>query len=74
MKMVASVSIIPLRTENTIYDHITEGIRIISKCDWYEQRKKSTKFSSNFEKKKRGSENNKNLFLMIRKLRTSHIF
>ena len=50
--MVASVSIIPLRTENTIYDHITEGIRIISKCDWYEQRKKSKKFFSNFEKKR----------------------
>ena len=27
-----------------IYDHIAEGIRIRSKCDWYEHDKKSTKF------------------------------
>ena len=29
---------------DSIYDHITEGIRIRSKCDWYEHGKKSTKF------------------------------
>ena len=39
-----------------IYDHITEGIRIRSKCDWYEHSKKSTKFFLNLEKQ-RGSQN-----------------
>ena len=34
----------------TIYDHITEGIRIKSKCDWYEHSKKSTKFFLNLQK------------------------
>ena len=34
----------------TIYDHITEGIRIKSKCDWYEHSEKSTKFFLNLEK------------------------
>ena len=29
---------------DTIYDHIAEGIRIRSKCDWYEHGKKSTSF------------------------------
>ena len=29
---------------DAIYDHIAEGIRIRSKCDWYEQGKKSTQF------------------------------
>ena len=29
---------------DSIYDHITEGIRIRSKCDWYKHGKKSTKF------------------------------
>ena len=29
---------------NTIYDHITEGIRIRSKCNWYEHSEKSTNF------------------------------
>ena len=27
-----------------IYDHIAEGIRIISKSDWYENGEKSTQF------------------------------
>ena len=27
-----------------IYDHIAEGIRIRSKCDWYEHGEKSTIF------------------------------
>ena len=39
-----------------IYDHIAEGIRIRSKCDWYEQSEKSTKFFLNLEKQ-RGSQN-----------------
>ena len=29
---------------DAIYDHITEGIRIRSKCNWYEHTKKSTIF------------------------------
>ena len=41
---------------NEIYDHIAEGIRIRSKCDWYEQSEKSTKFFLNLEKQ-RGSQN-----------------
>ena len=32
------------------YDHIAEGVRLRSKCDWYEQGEKSTKF---FLKKKK---------------------
>ena len=28
----------------SIYDHIAEGVKLRSKCDWYEQGKKSTKF------------------------------
>ena len=39
-----------------IYDHIAEGIRIRSKCDWYEHGEKSTKFFLNLEKQ-RGSQN-----------------
>ena len=37
-------------------DHIAEGIRIRSKCDWYEHGKKSTKFFLNLETQ-RGSQN-----------------
>ena len=33
-----------------IYDHITEDIRIRSKCDWYEHDEKSTNFFKNLEK------------------------
>ena len=40
----------------SIYDHIAEGIRIRSKCDWYEHGEKSTKFFLNLEKK-RGNQN-----------------
>ena len=29
---------------DAIYNHITEGIRIRSKCNWYEQGEKSTYF------------------------------
>ena len=39
-----------------IYDHIDEGIRLRSKCDWYEQGEKSTKFFLNLEKQ-RGNQN-----------------
>ena len=39
-----------------IYDHIAEGIRIRSKCDWYEQSEKSTKVFFNLEKQ-RGFQN-----------------
>ena len=41
---------------DSIYDHIAEGIRIRSKCDWYEHGEKSTKFYLNLEKK-RGNQN-----------------
>ena len=33
-----------------IYDHVAEGVRLRSKCDWYEQGEKSTKFFLNLEK------------------------
>ena len=33
-----------------IYEHIAEGIRIRSKCQWYEEGEKSTKFFLNLEK------------------------
>ena len=41
---------------NSIHDHIVEGTRIRSKCDWYKQGEKSTKFLLNLEKK-RGNQN-----------------
>ena len=41
---------------DAIYDHITEGIRIRSKCEWYEHSEKSTKFFLNLEKQ-RGAQN-----------------
>ena len=46
----------------SIFDHIAEGIRIRSKCDWYEHGEKSTKFFLNLEKK-RGNQ------IQIRKLK-----
>ena len=39
-----------------IYDHFAEGVRLRSKCDWYEQGEKSTKFFLNLEKQ-RGNQN-----------------
>ena len=42
----------------TIYDHIPDGIRIRSKCEWYEHGEKSTKFFLNLEKKTRRSKPN----------------
>ena len=41
---------------DNIYDHIAEGTRIMSKCDWYEYGEKSTTFFLNLEKQ-RGSQN-----------------
>ena len=41
---------------DSIYDHIAEGIRIRSKCDWYQHSEKSTKCFLNLEKK-RGNQN-----------------
>ena len=35
-----------------IYDHIDEGVRLKSKCDWYEQGKKPTKFFLNLVKQR----------------------
>ena len=35
---------------DSIYNHITEGIRFRSKCDWYEHSEKSTKLILNLEK------------------------
>ena len=35
-----------------IYDDIAKGIKVRSKCQWYEQGKKSTKFFLNLEKTK----------------------
>ena len=37
---------------DTTYDHITDDIRIRSKCDWYEHSEKSTKFFLNLEKQR----------------------
>ena len=34
-----------------IYDNIAEGIKIRSKCQWYEESEKSTKYFLNLEKK-----------------------
>ena len=42
-----------------IYDHIAEGIRIRSKCDWYEHGEKSTKFFFEFRKTTRRANYNK---------------
>ena len=36
-----------------IYNHIADGTRIRSKCEWYERSEKSTKFFLNLEKKAR---------------------
>ena len=59
---------------DVIYDHITEGMRIRSKCNWYERGEKSKHFFLNLEKQ-RGSQNTiKNLLLMIKKSQTKHLF
>ena len=41
---------------DVIYDHITEGMRIRSKCNWYEHGEKSKHLFFNLEKQ-RGSQN-----------------
>ena len=41
---------------DSIYDHITERIKIRSRCEWYERGEKSTKFFLNLEEK-RGNQN-----------------
>ena len=41
---------------DSIYDHITECIKIRSKCEWYERGEKSTKFFLNLDEK-RGNQN-----------------
>ena len=50
MKIGNFITIIKNKLE-TIYDHTADGIRIRSKCEWYEHGKKSTKFFLNLEKK-----------------------
>ena len=35
----------------TIYDYIADGIKIRSKCEWYEYEEQSTKLFLNLEKK-----------------------
>ena len=40
---------------DVIYDHITEGMRIRSKCNWYKRGEKSKHFFLNLEKQ-RGSQ------------------
>ena len=37
---------------DAIYNHIAEGIRIRSKCNWYEHGEKSTIFLKNLEKQR----------------------
>ena len=39
-----------LRDLEEIYDNIAEGIRIRSRCQWYEEGEKSSKFFLNLEK------------------------
>ena len=39
--------------KETIYDQIADGIRIKSRCEWYEDGEKSTKLILNPEKKRR---------------------
>ena len=48
---------------DAIYDHTTEGIRIKSKCHWYEHSEKSTKFFLNLEKKRGAQNTMKNLIV-----------
>ena len=35
-----------------LYDHIVTGVKIRSKCDWYQYGEKSTKYFLNLEKQK----------------------
>ena len=47
-----------------IYDHITEVIRIRSKCEWYENKKKINKILFEFRKTKRSSKHNKRVDIL----------
>ena len=55
----------------TIYDHIADGTRIRSKCEWYEHGAKSTKFFLNLEKK-RGVQNQIRKLIFENKEKTDH--
>ena len=55
----------------TIYDHIADGIKIRSKCEWYEHGEKSTKFFLNLEKK-RGVQNRIRKLIVEEKEITNH--
>lgn len=50
-----------------VYDHITEGIRVQSKCNWYEYGKKSTNFFLNLGKNVELKTTFANLYLMSKK-------
>ena len=52
-----------------IYDHITKGIHIRSKCEWYEHSKKSTKFSLNLEKQRGAQKKIKKLIVDDKKIK-----
>ena len=49
-KLEISLEIIIKNELDAIYDRIAEGIRIRSKCNWYEHGEKLTKFFLNLEK------------------------
>ena len=55
----------------TIYDHIADGIKISSKCEWYEHDEKSIKFFLNLEKK-RGVQNRIRKLIVEEKEITDH--
>ena len=51
----------------TIYGHIADGIRIRSKCEWYEHGEKSTKSLKKILKKNRASKTESRNFLLKKK-------
>ena len=57
---------------DVIYNHITEGIRLRSKCDWYEHDEKS-RYSFKIQKNNEDLKIQKKNFLMMKKLQTKHI-
>ena len=57
------------RVRNTkSLQHITEGIRIKSKCEWYEHGGQSTKFFLNLEKQQGAQNTIKKLFVNDKKI------
>ena len=48
---------------DAIYDHITEGICIRSKCEWYEHSENLTKFFLNLEKQRWAQNTTKKLIV-----------